>query len=66
MSLLEDLDDLMLLVHVKYDWKFDDSNWPTFYNWCNEQFGTNGWWLEKGVMQLRRPEYASIFVLRWT
>ncbi len=66
MSLMEDIDDLMWPVIIKYEKALFADEWCELENWCNEQFGKNGWWLEKNVMRFRKEEHATMFVLRWS
>jgi hypothetical protein len=65
MSLIDDIDDLMWPVFVKFDKALVPDEWYELDCWCNQQFGKDGWWLEKGVMRLRKEEHATIFLLRW-
>lgn len=65
-SILKDLDDLMWPVSIKFNRDWTSSEWYDFKDWCNIQFGMNGWWLdEKYYMRLKKEEYATIFILRW-
>lgn len=66
MSLIEDLDDLMFPVEVKFDKALNPAEWYQLTDWCDKQFGNDGWWLEKGTMRFTKEEHATLFLLRWS
>jgi hypothetical protein len=67
MSLQHDLDSLMWPVMLKFNKSMNLNEWWDFTDWCNDTFGMNGWFLDgHNRMYLRKEEYATIFVLRWS
>lgn len=65
-SLLEDLDELMWPIKFKLDQKISRAEYYDLVDWCNIQFGMNGWWMdEKYYMRLKKEEHRTLFILRW-
>lgn len=65
MSLIDDLDDSLWCVRVDFSKALKADEWLELYQWCNIQFGKDGWQLARNIMRFKKEEHATMFLLRW-
>lgn len=42
------------------------NEWYELTEWCNKNFGKNGWFFEKNKIYTRKAEHLTLFLLRWS
>ncbi len=67
-TLERDLDNLMWFDRGIAPFKkaMTMKEWHELTEWCNKNFGENGWFIEKSKIYTRKPEHLTLFLLRWS
>ena len=66
MSLMEDLDQLMMPYTCKFEQALTPDQWHQWYEWMNNTCGTDGWYVEKNKVSFAKEKNLMLFLLRWS
>ena len=66
MSLIEELDELMMPHRCKFERALTSEQWQEWYDWMNDTCGMNGWFIENNKVGFAKEENLMLFLLRWS
>jgi len=67
-KLERDLDELMWFNRgtAPFTKALTPAEWYELTEWCDKNFGRNGWLIEKNTIHTRKPQHLTLFLLRWS
>ena len=65
MSLIEDLDQLMMPYSCVYAKAHTSEEWQEIYGWLDHTCGKNKWYSDRNIFRFPKEEYLIMFKLRW-